>query len=120
MAFKASFDLLGPEQHVGEDRNRVAPLDHAMDVAERLQQLGAFDGDLHVGPRSIRELQKRSGGQKVACGGGFRKGRAARNAGLSKQCQSCQASRQRPGVTRLRPSDGRSRRPVSLTPAAAA
>ena len=42
--------LLGPHQHVGEDRNGVAPLDHAMDVAQRLQQLGALDGDLHGEP----------------------------------------------------------------------
>ena len=31
--------LLGADQHVGEDRNGVAPLDHAMHVAQRLQEL---------------------------------------------------------------------------------
>ena len=44
---------LGADQHVGENRDGVAPLDHAVDVGERSQELGALDRDLHAGPRSI-------------------------------------------------------------------
>ena len=39
--------VFGADQHVAEDRDGVAALDHAMDVAQRFQQLRAFDGDLH-------------------------------------------------------------------------
>ena len=35
------------DQHVGEDRDRVAALDDPMDVAERFEQDRAFDRDLH-------------------------------------------------------------------------
>jgi hypothetical protein len=45
--------FVGLDQHIGQNRDRVAPLDHAMDVAQRLQQSRAFDSDLHAGPRSI-------------------------------------------------------------------
>jgi hypothetical protein len=41
------------DQHVGENRYGVAALDHAMHVAERLQQRCAFDGDLHVAIRPL-------------------------------------------------------------------
>ena len=41
------FCVFGADQHVAEDRDGVAALDHAMDVAQRFQQLRAFDGDLH-------------------------------------------------------------------------
>jgi hypothetical protein len=45
---------VGAQQHVAEDRNGVAALDHTMDVAQRLQELRAFDGDLHCNTRPIQ------------------------------------------------------------------
>ncbi len=45
--------VLGADQHVAEDRNGVAAFDHAMDVAQRFQELRAFDGDLHSNTRLI-------------------------------------------------------------------
>jgi hypothetical protein len=30
---------VGPDQHIGQDRNGIAPLNHAVDVAQRPQQL---------------------------------------------------------------------------------
>src|SRR4029077_17055636 len=44
---------LGANENIGENRNGVAPLDHAMDVGERSQELGALDRDLHAEPRSM-------------------------------------------------------------------
>src|SRR5215470_7404752 len=38
------------DQHIGEDRNSVAPLDYAVNVAERFEEFGALDGDLHAEP----------------------------------------------------------------------
>ena len=38
----------GAQQHIGEDRDGIAPLDHAMHMTERFQQLRALDGDLHL------------------------------------------------------------------------
>ena len=35
------------DQHVGQDRDRVAALHDAVDVAQRLQESGALDGDFH-------------------------------------------------------------------------
>ena len=73
--------LLGPDQHVGEDRNRVAALDHAMDVAQRLQQLCAFDRDLHDEPRSIGgALRLLKGRQKWLVGADSARAREAGNA----------------------------------------
>ena len=40
--------LICLDQHIGQDRYRVAALDDTVDVAERLQQRCAFDGDFHV------------------------------------------------------------------------
>ena len=57
--------VFGADQHVAEDRNGVAALDHAMDVAQRLQQLRAFDGDLHCNTRLILKMEK-PGGPKGA------------------------------------------------------
>ena len=37
----------GADQHVGEDRDRVAPLDDAMDVVEGLQEVRPLDGRAH-------------------------------------------------------------------------
>ena len=37
----------GLDQHVGQDRDRVAPLDDAMDVSQSLEQDRTLDGDLH-------------------------------------------------------------------------
>ena len=39
--------LVGAQQHVRQDRDGVAPLDDAMDMAQGLQQGGPFDRDLH-------------------------------------------------------------------------
>jgi hypothetical protein len=55
--------IFGADQHVAEDRNGVAPLDHAMDVAQRLQELRAFDGNLHCNTRLIPEMEKPGGRQ---------------------------------------------------------
>uniref|UniRef100_A0A183CM76 Copper homeostasis protein cutC homolog n=1 Tax=Globodera pallida TaxID=36090 RepID=A0A183CM76_GLOPA len=38
------------DQHVGQDRDRVAPLDHGLDVAQAPQQSCAFDRRLHQEP----------------------------------------------------------------------
>ncbi len=38
------------DQHVGEDGNGIAPLDHRLDVAQALQQGCAFDRGLHWSP----------------------------------------------------------------------
>ena len=48
---QAELALLGLDQHIGQDRDGVAPFDHAVDVAQRLQQFGTLDGDFH---RQIR------------------------------------------------------------------
>ena len=37
----------GLDQHVREDRDRVAPLDHRLHVRQAAKQLGAFDCGLH-------------------------------------------------------------------------
>jgi hypothetical protein len=47
--------VLGAQQDVAEDRNCVPPLDHAMDVTQRFQELRAFDGDLHCYIRPIQQ-----------------------------------------------------------------
>ena len=44
---QAELALVGLDQHVGEDRDGIAALDHAMHVAQRLQQFGALDGHFH-------------------------------------------------------------------------
>jgi sialic acid synthase SpsE len=40
------------QKHVSEDRNRIAALDHAMDMAQGLQQFRTLNGDFH---RQIRK-----------------------------------------------------------------
>ena len=35
------------DQHVGQDGNGVAPLDHALDMGQRAEEGSAFDGNLH-------------------------------------------------------------------------
>ena len=57
--------IFGSDQHVAEDRNGVAALDHAMDVAQRFQELRAFDGDLHCIPARSSKMEK-PGGPKGA------------------------------------------------------
>src|SRR5260370_21173153 len=47
--------MLGGHQHVAQGRNGIASFDHAMDVAKRLQELRAFDGDLHCNIRPIQQ-----------------------------------------------------------------
>jgi len=51
--FERQPPVLGAEQHVTEDRNGVAAFDHTMDVAQRFQELRAFDGNLHSNTRLI-------------------------------------------------------------------
>ena len=46
-AFQRQFAVRGFDQHIGEDRNRVAPLDDAMHVPQRLEQDRTLDSDLH-------------------------------------------------------------------------
>ena len=43
---------LGAQQHIGENRNGVAPLDRAMHMPERAQQLGTLNSDFHRNIRS--------------------------------------------------------------------
>ena len=43
--------IVGAEQHVAQNRNRIAPFHHAMDMAERLSEFGALDGGTHETPR---------------------------------------------------------------------
>ena len=45
--FQAEARLVGADQHVAEDRNRIPPFDHAVNVAQRFQELRALDGNLH-------------------------------------------------------------------------
>src|SRR5262249_28715633 len=47
---------LGTQQHIGENWNRVATLDHAMHMGQRLEQVGAFDRNLHAEPRLLWHL----------------------------------------------------------------
>ena len=55
-AFQRQLAVARLDQHVGEDRDGVAPLDDAMDVAQSLQQGRALYGDLH---RNILDLRTR-------------------------------------------------------------
>ena len=42
------------QQHVGQDRNGVSPLHHAMHMVERLQKIGAFEDNTHDEQISFR------------------------------------------------------------------
>ena len=46
-AFERQLAVLRLDQHIGEDRDGVAPLDDAMDVPKRLEQDRTLDGDFH-------------------------------------------------------------------------
>jgi hypothetical protein len=50
----------GADQHVAEDRDGVAAFDHAMHMAQRFQELRAFDGDLHCKTRLIPRWKSRA------------------------------------------------------------
>ena len=39
---------IGAEQHIRENRDRVAPFDHALHVAQGLQKSGPFDREFHA------------------------------------------------------------------------
>ena len=55
------------DQHVGEDRDGVAPFDDAMDVAQRLEQGGSLDGDLHRIILNLTPARRfRDGGARAA------------------------------------------------------
>ena len=58
--------VFGADQHVAQNRDGVATLDHAMDVAQRFQQLRAFDGDLHCNTRQILRWKSRAAGRLAA------------------------------------------------------
>jgi hypothetical protein len=58
--FQRQSRALGAKQHVAEDRDGVATLDHTMDVSQRFQQLRAFDGNLHCNTRPIRRWKSRA------------------------------------------------------------
>ena len=70
VAVSAQLAVVGLDQHVGEDRDGVAPLDHALHMAERLQEGGAFDGELH-GVTILNDgfLGVWVTGRRTACGG---------------------------------------------------
>ena len=55
-----------PDQHIAEDRNGVAALDHAVDVAQRFQELRTFDGNLHCNTRLILRWKSRAAGRRAA------------------------------------------------------
>ncbi len=44
---QAQAGVLRPQEHIAENGDRIAAFDDAMNVAQRLQQLCALDGDLH-------------------------------------------------------------------------
>jgi hypothetical protein len=46
-ALQRQFAVTCFDQHIGEDRNGVAPLDDAMHVPKRFKQDRTLDGDLH-------------------------------------------------------------------------
>ena len=64
----------GAQQHVAEDRYCVTTFDHAVDVAKRLQELRAFDGDLHnaISARSNRACRGNAGRVTSAAADGTR------------------------------------------------
>src|SRR6185295_5457559 len=70
---EAELRLLRLDQHVGENGYRVAALDHAMDVAQRLQQVGALDGDLHGRNPARSGTRLLQGASKVALSRALRK-----------------------------------------------
>jgi hypothetical protein len=39
---------IGAHQDIGENRDRVAPLNYAMHMRERSEKIGAFDSHLHA------------------------------------------------------------------------
>ena len=47
VAFRLSLPLSALTKHVGQNWNGIAPLDHAMDVAQRLQKLCTLDCHFH-------------------------------------------------------------------------
>jgi hypothetical protein len=46
-SFETELGAVRAKQNIGENGNRVAALDHAMHVAQRLQQFRTLDSDLH-------------------------------------------------------------------------
>ena len=52
--FQRQACTFGADQHIAQNRNGVAALDHAMHVTQRFQQLRAFDRDLHCKTRPIQ------------------------------------------------------------------
>src|SRR5262249_11880231 len=65
--FEGELRFLRLDQHVGENWNGIAPLDHAMDMAERLQERCAFDGDLHFSIRPLAWTSPKGGKEGGAC-----------------------------------------------------
>src|SRR5262249_6198957 len=73
--FEGELRFLRLDQHVGENWNGVAPLDHAVDMAERLQQRCAFDGDFHFSIRPLAWKPRR--GKEGGAGARFSQGRGS-------------------------------------------
>jgi hypothetical protein len=88
--FQRELRFFRADQDVGEDRNGIAPLDHAMDMSKRFEELGPLDRDFHLrsppeyGTRcarrggvtiipAVRDRRGRPGRIKLTCRGGLRK-----------------------------------------------
>src|SRR5262249_17905978 len=82
--FEGELRFLRLDQHVGENWNGIAPLDHAVDMAERLQQRCAFDGDFHV---SIPPLawKRPKGGKEGGPGSSLSQGRRRQAAAVTQR-----------------------------------
>ena len=81
VALNCSAPLGGLEQHVRQDRDGRAPLDHARDVAKGSQKLTAFDHQLHALPRRLLPAVRRTCAVLGArpCRRAFAKSRKPRN-----------------------------------------
>src|SRR6516164_8049679 len=76
--FQRKLGAVAVQQHVGKDRNRIAAFDHAMDMAQRLQQFRTLYCDFH---REIHE-GSRNADNKGGAPQGFRQAQPGRRAGL--------------------------------------
>ena len=51
--------LLGMQQHIGQDRDRIAPLDDALHMVQRFEKACPFDGDAHPKSKGSRRGERR-------------------------------------------------------------
>src|SRR6478735_6080032 len=63
----------GLDQHVRQDRNRVAALDHRLDVGQTAQQLGAFDGGFHRNSDPLKRSKVKPGRPESPTSAGIRR-----------------------------------------------